>query len=411
MLHRSSLCQRLSSLYAEALLTLFFLYLPFGGYARMMEEKYLLFLALTLPYVLAMLVLSRHRRHNAMHFAAAALLVFTILSCIFSPYGMATLLGGTRKNGLLTAFLLLASFYFLSQHLKPARQLLYAAGVSITLCSALIMLQLTGANPFSLYPEGLSYFDGNAAYAGVFVGTAGNADFTAFLLTLAACAFLAALLRGLSPLLLLPLFLTLFCLWQLSVAAAFVGLFAFLLFLPFLLLKKRTAFLVSLSLLALTLVFLWFYRGESGTFAEASALLHGEFDPAFGSGRLAIWQQLLPLIKERPLLGGGCDTLHLRGLKPFYWYVDGKTVHSLITDAHSEYLGMLTNRGVFALLAYLTLLGLALCRCVKRIREPRFAICSAVLVSYAAMAAFSVTTCITSPYLWLTLAIIAKDDS
>ncbi len=405
-----SLCARLSTLYAASLLTLFFLYLPLGGYARMMEEKYVLFLILTIPYVLAMPVFSRRSRPDAMHLAAAALFMFSLLSCLLSPHGTATVLGGTRKNGLLTVFLLLAAFHFLSRHLKPTRRLLYAAGVSVTLCDLLILLQLTGANPFSLYPEGLTYFDGNVAYAGQFVGTAGNADFTAFLLTLAVCAFCAALLRGLSPALLLPLSLSLFCLWRLRVAAAFVGLFAFLLFLPFLFFKRRTAALTALSLLALAFLFLYFYPGESGTLAEASALLHGEADLSFGSGRLAIWRQLLPLIKERPLFGHGCDTLHLLDLKPFYWYVDGKTVHSLITDTHNEYLGLLTERGVFALLSYLTLLSLALWRCVKRINEPHFAICGAVLAAYAAMAFFSVTTCITAPYLWLTLAIIAKND-
>jgi len=407
---KQRLCAQLSSLYAMALVTLYFLFLPFGGYARMMEEKYILFLALTLPYVLTMLVLSRERPRGAMPLLAAAFLFFTVLSCALSPYGAATLIGGTRKSGLLTAALYPALFYFLSRHLKPTRSLVYAAGVSVTLCDLLVFLQLTGANPFSLYPEGLSYFDGNVAYAGSFVGSAGNTDFTAFLLTLAVCAFAAALARGFHLWLLAPLALTLLCLWQLRVAAAFVGLFAFALFAPLLIFKKHRALLLSLSLLALALVFLWFYPGGSGTLYEASRLLHGEADLSFGSGRLAIWTQLPEHIAARPLLGHGCGTLHLLDLKPFYWYVDGKTVHSLITDAHSEYLGILVERGVLALAAYLALLALGLWRCIARVREPRFAVGGALLVSYAAMAAFSVTTCITAPYLWLTLAIIAKND-
>ena len=35
---RGDLCEKISSLYAHALVTLFFLYLPLGGYARMMED-------------------------------------------------------------------------------------------------------------------------------------------------------------------------------------------------------------------------------------------------------------------------------------------------------------------------------------------------------------------------------------
>lgn len=407
---RGDLCEKISSLYAHALVTLFFLYLPLGGYARMMEEKYTLFLALTVPYSLTMLFLSRKKIRGAMQLSALVLLALSALSCLLSPHGTQTLFGASRKNGLLTAALCLLLFFFLSQHLKPTRSLVYAAGVSVTLCDALILVQLTGANPFALYPEGLTYFDGNAAYAGEFVGCAGNADFMALLLALAACAFIAALLRGFHFSLLLPVILSLLCLWQLRVATAFVGLFAFALTLPFLLLRAKKAAALSLSLLVFALAALYFIPFESGTLHELSRLLHGEFDPAYGSGRLAIWTQLPPHIAARPLLGHGCDTLRFLDLEPFYWYVDGKTVHALITDAHSEYLTLLVERGALALAAYLALLFLALRRCLLHLRKPRFAIALALLVPYCAMAAVSVSTCITAPYLWLTLAVIAKND-
>ena len=52
-----ALCRRISYLYALALLTVYALFLPLGGYERMMEGKYRAFLLLSLGYVLAMTAL------------------------------------------------------------------------------------------------------------------------------------------------------------------------------------------------------------------------------------------------------------------------------------------------------------------------------------------------------------------
>ncbi|MFR2560745.1 MAG: hypothetical protein ACLS8S_06840 [Oscillospiraceae bacterium] len=52
-----ALCRRISDLYALALLTVYALFLPLGGYERMMEGKYRAFLLLSLGYVLAMTAL------------------------------------------------------------------------------------------------------------------------------------------------------------------------------------------------------------------------------------------------------------------------------------------------------------------------------------------------------------------
>ena len=59
-----ALCRRISYLYALALLTVYALFLPLGGYERMMEGKYRAFLLLSLGYVLAMTARAaeQHRR-------------------------------------------------------------------------------------------------------------------------------------------------------------------------------------------------------------------------------------------------------------------------------------------------------------------------------------------------------------
>ena len=222
-----ALCRRISYLYALALLTVYALFLPLGGYERMMEGKYRAFLLLSLGYVLAMTTLGAWRAvrwREPMCLAALAYLALTALSAALSPYGTAVLLGGTRRDGLLTAALYAAVFLLLARHLRPDRRLLYAAAASAALCDLLVLVQLTGRNPLWLYPAGLNYFDGDVAYSGFYAGAAGNIDFTAFLLALCAAAMAAALVRGWSKWLLAPLALTVWTLWQLRVAAALLGL-------------------------------------------------------------------------------------------------------------------------------------------------------------------------------------------
>lgn len=318
-----ALCRRISDLYALALLTVYALFLPLGGYERMMEGKYRAFLLLSLGYVLAMTALGAWRAvrwREPMCLAALAYLALTALSAALSPYGTAVLLGGTRRDGLLTAALYAAVFLLLARHLRPDRRLLYAAAASAALCDLLVLVQLTGRNPLWLYPAGLNYFDGDVAYSGFYAGAAGNIDFTAFLLALCAAAMAAALVRGWSKWLLAPLALTVWTLWQLRVAAALLGLaVTAVLGLPLLFPRRRRAmWALTLLLTAAALALIWFFPGDGGTLSELHRLLHGEVDLTFGSSRLLIWRSLLPLIAERPLLGGGCGTLYLRDVPPFY---------------------------------------------------------------------------------------------
>ena len=131
-----ALCRRISYLYALALLTVYALFLPLGGYERMMEGKYRAFLLLSLGYVLAMTALGAWRAvrwREPMCLAALAYLALTALSAALSPYGTAVLLGGTRRDGLLTAALYAAVFLLLARHLRPDRRLLYAAAASAAL--------------------------------------------------------------------------------------------------------------------------------------------------------------------------------------------------------------------------------------------------------------------------------------
>ena len=401
--------------YAAALLLVFYLFLPSGGYTRIVEGKYACFLLLGGGFAAAAALtfpIGTGRPVSPLLPCAAAYLACSALSALLSPYGAVVILGGPRREGLLTLALCVLSFCLLARALRPDRRLLYAAAAAVTLCDLLALVQTLGFDPFDLYPGALTYLDGDRAYPGFYAGVSGNVDFTAFLLALAACALAAALVRRRLWLLAPPLALTLFTLEQLGVAAAWLGLACAAVWSPALLFPRRRRLCLSLSaaLSLAALGFLFFYSGAQPTLAELSRLLHGDTDPAFGSGRLAIWRQLPALVRERPLLGGGPDTLVLRGLIDFTWQrPDGVAVRSVITSAHNEYLNILVNQGALALASYLALLLTALVRCFRRAAEARFAVCGAALLCYGAMALVSVSSCVTAPYVWLLLALIACD--
>lgn len=408
-----ALAARASYLYACAMVSVLYLFVPFGGYERMMEGKYVCFLALTLGYLAVMAAAApvERPRMTPMLWCAAAYLACSALSALCSPYGARTLLGGSRREGLVTVAFYVVVFFCLSRYLRADRRLMYLSAAAVTLCDALVLAQTAGHDPLRLYPAGLGYCDGDVAYAGLFAGTSGNVDFTAFLLALALCVFAAALVRLRAWALIPAAAATFLALYRLDVAAAWVGLAFAAVWSPALLLRRGrgAALAASAVLTAAALLLLRRYGGTEPTLAEAARFLRGDLDGALGSGRVSIWRDCLALARERPLLGGGPDTLWLRGLKPLTWFHDGAAVPADVTAAHNEYLGVLVNQGALALAAYLALLACAFVRCFRRADTPEGAVCGTGLLCCGAMAMFSVSTCITAPYIWILLALAQGD--
>lgn len=397
------------AVYAAALLG-FYLLLPPGGYARIMEGKYTAYLVLTVPFILwgALHALRLRRRPDRVDGAALGYLACCAVSALASPYGGAVLLGGTRHEGLLTLALYVLSFLLL-RRMKGVAQLVPLLAAALGANAMLIFAQLGGHDPLHLYPDGLGYHDGDVAYPGFYAGTSGNVDFTAYLLAMGLCVLAALwLLRksGRAHALLVPLGMALAALLFLRVDGALVGLAAALLLSPAFFFPRRRKALVLLALLAAAAAAALLYAlpVPEGTLSELQQMLHGRFDGGFGSGRLGIWREVLALIGERPLLGGGPDTLWLRGMSPFYWYRDGVAYAVAVTSAHNEYLGIAVNQGLAALACFLMLPAAALVRAWRG--ERRSVLGAPALLCALAQGFFSVSTCITAPFLWLLLAVM-----
>lgn len=406
-----SLARRAAACFAVFLLSLFLLAVPpvRGGYRCITEYKLLLFAAATLFFALCTLPCALlHRRTNCARAAAWAYFALALISALTSPHFPRTLLGGDRLEGVATLFLYVFVFVTLSRFWEAdfLHFRFFAVCVSVLCC--ICLLQFRGENPLFLFPEPLNYFGANRDYAGAFAGTVGNADFTAIILAMAltVCVGAIVLRRGIHCGCFFVCGALCVCVLTLiDVSSAWVALGTTAVLSPLFFLRRRRAWYLAAIILASTIALFLLVRfpPQDGILSEFSLLLRGKADASFGSGRIAIWRQLLPYTVERPLLGTGPDTVWLYGLDPFYWTrSDGAQAASLITAAHNEYLQILCTQGVLGLLTYLTMLAVVLFPRGERSCEQT--LCALAAICYLIWAFFGISSCVSAPVFWVFLA-------
>lgn len=167
----------------------------------------------------------------------------------------------------------------------------------------------------------------------------------------------------------------------------------------------RTFFLVlSVSFFAAGVIIIYYWKGTEGTVYEISQFLHGNTDDKFGSSRILIWRNVLKLVPERLLLGGGPGTLPLRLDLHFSRYVEetGKTLRSYVDNAHNDYLGILVNTGLLSLIPYMAAQCISLIKSAKAAKLSSFCACLACsLICYWIQAFFGLGLFLVSPVMWL----------
>ena len=209
------------------------------------------------------------------------LLIFTVLSSILSEYS-GTLIGQFRREGLLTIAIYILSTFFLSKYFLPQKWMLYLVAVSTTLFCVLSLAQLTGANPFLLYPEGFNYYDANIYYSGEFLGTLGNTGLGAAFLSIAIGVFSMSVIKLDAKekwLLTIPIFLASIVLFNMGVDAGIVALaVGLLLMLPVAVTDQKS---FSGTLFVFAVVF--------SAFAISKVAVLGDGHISFIAGRLLLF--------------------------------------------------------------------------------------------------------------------------
>lgn len=431
----SRIYEKVTSIYISFLLTIYLLYVGNGGYQNISVIKFKIYSFSSCIYILFILLLSIEmiligcknfksliddfKNISWIQKLILLYLLFTIISTALSQYKDIALSGGTRFEGLFTIMLYCLSFLFISMYVKPSKNYVYIFAVSMTIFCCISIIQLLGYNPFNLYPEGYNYYDGNIKYSDFYIGTVGNIGFASALLCLAIPIFFVGIIRFNEKrkyFLLIPLILCITVLFAIKVQAGILGVIVgTILFLPFVLNIKpkvrKIIFLIILLFIVMSIIFIWFYDfNEIGTFYELHELLHGNFENEYGTGRIYIWKNVVKLIPEKLLFGGGPDTLSKRMTTHFERYNNelGLTIYALIDAAHNEYLNIFVNQGLLALVCYLLALVFEAIMVIKKSENTDVMMYGGAMLCYSIQAFFGIGMCIISIFFWLTWGLVEK---
>jgi len=418
-----------------ALLPVFLLWPGTEGYQAIQEAKFRLFCLLFGGYLLLLFLLGAElalvrgqrpphpaelwKKSSPAQKLVALYWLFSAISTLLSPLRQEALFGMTRNEGLLTITLYCSCFLCVSAFSRPAPWMAYLFGAAMTAFCLISILQLSGENPFHLYPAGTNYSGANTAYSGVFLGTTGNADLTAALLCLSIPVFWIFPLRSsgrLRFLLLLPLALCIFVLRKLNVQAGILGaglgsLLALPAVLPAKKRSKRAVWLALALLLSAMLAVVWFFDLPQISLHELHELLHGRGRDEFGNGRILIWRQVLALVPAHLWFGTGPDTMSAAHLTGYGMYSAklGGIIRYRIDTAHNEYLNILFHQGIFALLAYLGALAASAFSWLRRNgRSASAAAAGGAVLCYALQAFFGFSMCQTAGFFWVAWAVLER---
>lgn len=202
--------RRLAYTHIALLLSVFLLAFPRGGYAYISEFKYTLFLlicggfcaiaviARTQLAIIGNAPLGNFREYigklSTTEKFLLLFLCFVVVSSLLSDFP-GTFRGAFRNDGVLSYIIFVTTSLLLAKYFSPQKWMLYLIGASTMLFCALALVQLAGANPFTLYPKGQNYFGANIYYSGEFLGTIGNAGHGAAFLSLAAGVLAMAFIK------------------------------------------------------------------------------------------------------------------------------------------------------------------------------------------------------------------------
>lgn len=394
-----------------------------GSFSTITRDKWVIMLILTGVTVLCFLAdcfSRRVTRPRPLALAAGGgLLLWILLSCLCSPYAYGPWwIGAGRRDGLASQLCYLGLFLLFSFSRVKRAPVLWAAGAGITAYFMITLIQYTNANPFGLYPG--DYFYDKAPS---FQGTIGNVNMAVGYLMILCGLFLPLLTDSARPLFrilrgkenapvrprllaaagaLCVLAMCVVLLFTMDVSAGFVAFLVLLCRSALRLVPKKLRLPIAALLLAAVLVLVWFCPFSGGTVWELSEILHGRPQPDFGSGRVGLWALSMRMVRQegRLLTGTGPDTYALRFstfLRSYYAaHPDAEKLDMYYDNPHSEYIAMLINCGLPALLFFLLLI-VGGCFGRPAWRDGALA--------YAVQAVFSFSVCIIAPMFWVVLGL------
>ncbi len=406
---------RLCGCYLLSMCTVFLFAVSPQGYRNIVETKFAVFCALTALFLLAFSILCFQKslpggkKWDAVQVLILLYWAWSLVSALCSPWKATAFLGADRSDGLITITLYCAAAIILSRYGESEGFPVWVPAAALSILCLVAILQYFDLNPLRLFPGELRWSGREREYNGAFLSLTGNADLTASVLCTGFGLLWPLGLRKKSLWLLLASLLCLGVLLTSGIRAGVLGAAASaVLCLPAALTigkKGKAAVWAVLGLLCLGVLLLVYFTPLSGTPGELHALLHGRAEDSFGSGRIYIWKEVWKLVKERPILGGGPDTLGERGLAFVKYAPGGAVIRRTIDCAHCEALNVLVNQGIPALLLLAAAVFLTLLRAVRTGEMSCIPLVSA-FIAYLAASLFGIAMPANAAYFWLIWAIL-----
>lgn len=420
----------LTDIFIYLVITVFLLFPGFHGYLTIQDEKSVLFYFFFGGYLILMalfsfeMILGGHlkfitplamwKKADWTQRFAVLYLLFSLISTIFSPYQSWAWTGMSRHEGMITISLYCIIFLCVSTFARPRNSFWTLFALSMIVFCVICLLQMAGFNPFSLYPSGLSYSDANELYAGIYLGTIGNADLAAALLCLSIPILISRVIdshRKPDFIMIVALLLSIIVLIQMDVKAGLVGVFGGLwlalpLSLPVKASTRKYLWLLIFSGIVTALLFIYFVP-SNGTLYEANQVLHGNWDDRFGSGRIYIWKQVLQQIPHQFFWGSGPDTMMAAGIAGFPFISEsGQSFETFVDTAHNEFLNVLFHQGIFALISYVGILITCLAKWARSNRSTSTTSgLGCAIICYSVQSFFGLSMCMTSGIFWVILGL------
>ena len=411
---------RLCGCYLISMCTLFLLAVSPQGYRNIVETKFAVFCILTALFLLAFLVLFFQKalpggkKWEAVQVLVLLYWAWSLLSAFFSPWKGIAFLGADRSDGMITITLYCAVLLVLSRYGECDGFPVWIPAAALSVLCLAAILQFFDLNPLWLFPGELRWSGREREYNGAFLSLTGNADLTASILCTGFGLLWPLGIRKKDIWLFLTSLLCLGVLFASGIRAGALGAAAsVILCLPTALTigkKGKIAVWAALGLLCVGILLFVYFTPLSGTAGELHALLHGQAEDSFGSGRIYIWKEVWKLVKQRPFLGGGPDTLGERGLAFLKTAADGTIIRRTIDCAHCEGLNILVNQGLPALVLIAAALILTLVRSIPVNTVPVTALRSAV-IAYLAASFFGIGMPANSAFFWLLWGLLLRETA
>ena len=164
-------------------------------------------------------------------------------------------------------------------------------------------------------------------------------------------------------------------------------------------LSGKQTLLLALAFILLCLAAVYFFplTESAGGLWEMQQILHGNPQDSYGSYRLGVWRHTLTFARHNAVFGTGPDTF-LYALKD---YQARNNIHlpETFDTPHNEYLAILSNNGLPALMLYLIMLLTLLFFCLRSRRRESLILFASVLL-FMVQGFFSFSICLVTPMFW-----------